>query len=79
MAQNNDDVDLIALRLQNIDPMRMLTYAWGARDIVAEWINENLYVRKQLRYQRTATVSTKVVKARRKAQKFNQYFDWSNH
>jgi transcriptional accessory protein Tex/SPT6 len=34
-----------------------------ARDIIAEWINENIYVRKQLRlYQRTATVSTKVVK-----------------
>jgi uncharacterized protein len=32
--------------------------------IIAEWINENIYVRKQLRrlYQRTATVSTKVVK-----------------
>jgi uncharacterized protein len=46
---------------------------------IAEWINENIYVRKQLRrlYQRTA-VSTKVVKARRrKAQKFHQYFDWS--
>jgi uncharacterized protein len=49
--------------------------------IIAEWINENIYVRKQLRrlYQRTATVSTKVVKKarRRKAQKFHQYFDWS--
>jgi uncharacterized protein len=48
---------------------------------IAEWINENIYVRKQLRrlYQRTATVSTKVVKKqkKRKAQKFNQYFDWS--
>jgi uncharacterized protein len=51
----------------------------AARDIIAEWINENIYVRKQLRrlYQRTATVSTKVVKARKKAQKFHQYFDWS--
>jgi uncharacterized protein len=30
----------------------------GARDIIAEWINENIYVRKQLRrlYQRTATM-----------------------
>jgi uncharacterized protein len=40
----------------------------GARDIIAEWINENIYVRKQLRrlYQRTATVSTKVVKKQKK-------------
>jgi uncharacterized protein len=30
----------------------------GARDIVAEWINENIYVRKQLRrlYERKATL-----------------------
>jgi uncharacterized protein len=37
-------------------------------DIIAEWINENIYVRKQLRrlYQRTATVSTKVKKAKKK-------------
>jgi uncharacterized protein len=36
----------------------------GARDIIAEWINENIYVRKQLRrlYQRKAS-TTKVVKA----------------
>jgi uncharacterized protein len=51
------------------------------RDIIAEWINENIYVRKQLRrlYQRTATVSTKVVKKqkKKKSTKFHQYFDWS--
>ena len=36
----------------------------GARDIIAEWINENIYVRKNLRrlFQRKATVTTKVVK-----------------
>jgi uncharacterized protein len=49
--------------------------------IIAEWINENIYVRKQLRrlYQRTATVSTKVVKKqkKKKSTKFHQYFDWS--
>ena len=33
----------------------------GARDIIAEWINENSYVRKQLRrlYQRKASIVTK--------------------
>jgi uncharacterized protein len=50
-----------------------------ARDIIAEWINENIYVRKQLRrlYQRTATVSTKVVKKqkrRRKSTKVSSIF-----
>jgi uncharacterized protein len=53
----------------------------GARDIVAEWINENIYVRKQLRrlYQRKATIATKVVKKKEEdenAKKFSQYFDW---
>jgi uncharacterized protein len=39
----------------------------GARDIIAEWINENIYVRKQLRrlYLRKASITTKVVKSRR--------------
>jgi uncharacterized protein len=81
MAQNNDDVDLIATKYLNNNVINEKIALQG-HDIIAEWINENIYVRKQLRrlYQRTATVSTKVVKSkrrRRKAQKFNQYFDWS--
>ena len=54
----------------------------GARDIIAEWINENIHVRQQLRrlFQRKATITTKVVKTKKDdeaAQKFSQYFDWS--
>jgi uncharacterized protein len=51
----------------------------GARDIIAEWINENIYVRKQLRrlYQRTATVSTKVVKAKKKKKKHKSFINIS--
>jgi uncharacterized protein len=47
-----------------------------ARDIIAEWINENIYVRKQLRrlYQRTATVSTKVVKKQKRRRKSTKVF-----
>jgi uncharacterized protein len=39
----------------------------GARDIMAEWINENMYVRKNLRriFQRKAVVTSKVVKAKK--------------
>jgi uncharacterized protein len=50
----------------------------GARDI-AEWINENIYVRKQLRrlYQRTATVSTKVVKKKQKKKKHKSFINIS--
>lgn len=56
----------------------------GARDIIAEWINENLYVRKGLRrlFNRTANISSKVVKAKKEdeaALKFSQYFDWEEN
>jgi protein Tex len=82
LAQNNDDVDFIATQYLNKNVINEDEPLQGARDIIAEWINENIYVRKQLRrlYQRKATITTKVVKTKKEdeaAQKFNQYFDWS--
>ncbi len=82
LAQNNDDVDFIATQYLNKNVINEDEALQGARDIIAEWINENIYVRKQLRrlYQRKATITTKVVKTKKDdeaAQKFNQYFDWS--
>jgi uncharacterized protein len=77
MAQNNDDVDLIATEYLNNNVINEDVALQGARDIIAEWINENIYVRKQLRrHQRTATVSTKVVKKarRRKSTKVSSIF-----
>jgi uncharacterized protein len=51
---------------------------------MAEWINENMYVRKNLRrlFQRKAVVTSKVVKAKKDeedAQKFSQYFEWEEN
>ena len=82
MAQNNDDVDFIATKYLNDNVINENAALQGARDIIAEWINENIYVRKHLRrlFQRKATITTKVVKTKKDepdAQKFNQYFDWS--
>lgn len=82
MAQNADDVEYVASKYLNEYVATEEEALQGARDIVAEWINENIYVRKNLRrmFQRTATISTKVVKGKiddESAQKFNQYFDWS--
>ena len=82
MAQNNDAIDLIASQYLNATIRNEDEALQGARDIIAEWINENIYVRKQLRrvYQRKAAVTTKVVKSKKddeQAQKFQQYFDWS--
>ena len=84
MAQNNDDVDFISTQYLNANVVNEEDALQGARDIIAEWINENIYVRKQLRrlYQRKASITTKAVKTKKedeKAQKFNQYFDWSEN
>ncbi|MGO4817166.1 Tex family protein [Flavobacterium sp. W22_SRS_FP1] len=82
MAQNNDDVDFMVTQYLNDDVLNEEAALQGARDIISEWINENIYVRKQLRrlYERKATITTKVVKTKKNeesAQKFSQYFDWS--
>jgi len=82
MAQNNDDVDFIASRYLNTNVKNEDEALQGARDIIAEWTSENIYVRKQLRrvFNRKASISTQVVKTKKDsedAQKFSQYFDWS--
>jgi len=82
MAQNSDNLNPIASKYINETVLTEDDALQGARDIVAEWINENIYVRKSLRrmFQRNATVATKVVKGKNEdenAQKFSQYFDWS--
>jgi uncharacterized protein len=84
MAQNNDNIDFIATHYLNKNVINEDEVLQGARDIIAEWINENTYVRKQLRrlYQRKATITTKVSKSKKDdeaAQKFSQYFDWSEN
>jgi uncharacterized protein len=84
MAQNNDDIDFISTQYINKNVVNEEEALQGARDIIAEWINENSYVRKQLRrlYQSKAIISTKVIKTKKDdeaAQKFNQYFDWSEN
>jgi uncharacterized protein len=82
MAQNADDIDFIASKYLNKNVVNEDDALQGARDIVAEWINENIYIRKQLRrlYQRKSSIAAKVVKSKtddEAAQKFSQYFDWS--
>lgn len=81
MSQRNDDVEFLASKYLNKDVADETEALQGARDIMAEWINENLYIRKNLRrlFQRKAMISSKVVKAKKEdesAQKFSQYFEW---
>lgn len=82
MAQNSDDIEFIASKYLNDQVANEDEALQGARDIIAEWINENTFIRKTLRrlFQRKAIVSTKVVKSKKEdeaAQKFSQYFDWA--
>jgi len=52
----------------------------GARDIIAEWVNEHAYARNLLRklFQKTAILQAKVVeKKKAEAQKYKDYFEFS--
>ena len=52
----------------------------GARDIIAEWINENADVRKSLRrlFAEKGTITSKVMKGKEtEGQKYKDYFEWS--
>ncbi|MGE8555854.1 MAG: Tex family protein [Chryseobacterium jejuense] len=84
MSQKNDDVQFLASKYLNNEVSSEADALQGARDIMAEWINENMYVRKNLRrlFQRKAVVTSKVVKAKKEeedAQKFSQYFEWEEN
>ena len=82
MSQQPVDLEGIARKYVNKNVKDQDAALQGARDIIAEWINENAFIRKHLRsrFQRTALITTKVVKAKKEeenAQKFEQYFEWS--
>jgi protein Tex len=83
MAQKPDtDLDYISSKYISPEVANEDIAICGARDIIAEWMNENMYVRKQLRrlFQRYSTLETKAVKGadeKEEAQKFSQYFEWN--
>lgn len=82
MSQNNDDIEFLASKYLNANVKNEDEVLQGARDIIAEWINESIFIRKNLRrlFQRKAEITTKVVKTKKDdegAQKFSQYFDWA--
>ena len=82
MSQRNDDIEFLSSKYLNAKVKNEDEVLQGARDIIAEWINENIFIRKNLRrlFQRKAEITTKVVKTKKEeegAQKFSQYFDWA--
>jgi len=76
------DLDELANRYLNDEIHSVEEAIQGAKHIMAEWINENERVRNQLRrkFNYEAVISSKVVKSKKEeenAQKFAQYFDFS--
>ena len=82
MSQNANDIESIAYKYIKGEVNSIENALEGARHIIAEWINERLDVRNQIRFQleRFATINTKVVKSKKeveKAQKYRDYFEWN--
>jgi len=82
MSQNANDVESIALKYVKGDVTSVEDALEGTRHIIAEWINERTDIRNNIRNElkRHAQISTKVIKTKsndEKAQKFRDYFDWS--
>ncbi len=76
------DLDSLASRYLSDKVESVEEALQGVRDIMAEWLNENEFIRSKLRrlFQQTAIIESKVIKTKEKeeaAQKFSQYFDFS--
>ena len=81
MTQRIDDLEAVAARYLSDKVATEEEALQGASDIIAEWINENTFIRRTLRrvFQRKSIISTEVAKGKEQeeeAQKFAQYFDW---
>src|SRR5690625_3215898 len=83
MKQNGIlDVDELASRYLNDEVKSIKEAIEGAQDIIAEWINENEWLRNRLRkeFNFQAIISSKIINKKKEeedAQKFAQYFDFS--
>ncbi len=82
MAQHPGDVHTMAKRF--VDPEKEVESTddalAGARDIIAEWVNEHKYARDRMRrlFRRNATISSKVVKGKEEeGMNYRSWFDFS--
>ena len=80
MKQQSNDVKKMALSFVKGDVVDTEDALKGARDIIAEWINENETARNAIRsvFRREATISSKLIKGKdEEAQKYRDYFEMS--
>ena len=80
MAQKEDKLEAIAEKYLNDDVLDIETALAGARDIIAEWINENTNARNKIRqlFELEAIISSKVIEKKKdEGTKYQDYFDFS--
>ena len=82
MSQKATDIESIASKYIKGEVETEENALEGARHIIAEWINERSDIRNNIRFQleKFAAIKTSVIKSKEedeKAQKFRDYFDWS--
>ena len=80
MQQKEDQIEMIAEKYLNDEVPDIETALSGARDIVAEWINENADARNTIRqqFERDAVISSKVIEKKKvEGTKYSDYFDFS--
>jgi protein Tex len=80
MKQQSNDVKKMALSFVKGDVADIEDALKGARDIIAEWINENEAARNAIRsvFRREATISSRLIKGKdEEAQKYRDYFEMS--
>ncbi|MDH0660531.1 Tex family protein [Empedobacter sp. GD03865] len=82
MKQNNiPDLDDLAKKYLNEDVISIEDAFAGVQDIIAEWINENEYVRHRLRdiFRKSALIESKLVKSKiddEDSAKYSNYFEY---
>jgi protein Tex len=81
LAQKESRIKSIAEKYLNESIKDVAEALQGAKNIIAEWVNEDQKVRTAIRnlYRSRAIISSRVIKAeaeKQEAQKFKQYFEW---
>ena len=79
MKQEEKSVELVAQQYLNDNVETVDDALGGARDIIAEWVNEDERARKSLRnlFERNAVIYSKVIKGKEgEGVKFTDYYDW---
>lgn len=80
MSQHERDIESRASQFLNKEVKEIEEALQGARDIIAEWINENESSRNAIRniFRREAVISSKIIKGKEEeAAKYRDYFDFS--